>query len=238
MKIALLGYGKMGKTIEQIALQRNHEISYRIDVQNISDLQLLSKKNTDVAIEFTSPHSAYANVRFCVDQQIPVVCGTTGWLDKKNEIEQACLKQKSAFFYASNYSIGVNIFFQINEILAKMMNNYPDFDVQMEEIHHTQKLDKPSGTAVTLAEGIMKNIFRKTEWALSPSIDSKQLEINALREENVFGIHSVNYTSAIDTIEIKHTAHSRQGFATGAVLAAEFLAGKTGIFGMNDLLAL
>ncbi|TAE03514.1 MAG: 4-hydroxy-tetrahydrodipicolinate reductase [Bacteroidetes bacterium] len=238
MKIALLGYGKMGKTIEQIALQRNHEISYRIDVQNISDLQLLSKKNTDVAIEFTSPHSAYANVRFCVDQQIPVVCGTTGWLDKKTEIEQACLKQKSAFFYASNYSIGVNIFFQINEILAKMMNNYPDFDVQMEEIHHTQKLDKPSGTAVTLAEGIMKNIFRKTEWALSPVIDSKQLEINALREENVFGIHSVNYTSAIDTIEIKHTAHSRQGFATGAVLAAEFLAGKTGIFGMNDLLAL
>jgi 4-hydroxy-tetrahydrodipicolinate reductase len=235
MKITLIGYGKMGKTIEQIATQRGHQISHIIDVSNAQDLQNIKKGDTDVVIEFTQPESAFENVKYCVENQIPIVCGTTGWLEKRPVIEQICQEKKSAFFYASNYSIGVNIFFKINQILAKMMNPYSQYEVSIEEIHHTEKKDAPSGTAITLAEGIMENLERKKGWKLAEgTLD--QIMITALREPNVAGTHTVIYQSEIDTIEIKHTAHSRQGFALGAVLAAEWLKDKQGIFGMNNLL--
>lgn len=235
MKITLIGYGKMGKTIEQIAVQRGHQISHIIDVSNAQDLQNIKKGDTDVVIEFTQPESAFENVKYCVENQIPVVCGTTGWLEKRLVIEQICQEKKSAFFYASNYSIGVNIFFKINQILAKMMNPYPQYEVSIEEIHHTEKKDAPSGTAITLAEGIIEHLERKKGWKLAEH-GTNQVTITALREPNVAGTHTVFYQSEIDTIEIKHTAHSRQGFALGAVLAAEWLKDKQGIFGMNDLL--
>ncbi len=235
MKITLIGYGKMGKTIEQIATQRGHQISHIIDVSNAHDLKTIKKEDTDVAIEFTQPESAFENVRYCVENQIPVVCGTTGWLDKKSVVEQVCQEKKGAFFYASNYSIGVNIFFKINQILAKMMNSYPQYKVSIEEIHHTEKKDAPSGTAITLAEGIIENLERKKGWNLSEDT-ADQIKITAIREANVAGTHTVFYQSDIDTIEIKHIAHSRQGFALGAVLAAEWLKDKQGVFGMNDLL--
>jgi 4-hydroxy-tetrahydrodipicolinate reductase len=236
MKIALLGYGKMGKTIEQIALNRGHEISFKIDVNNQTDLTKINQQNTAVAIEFTQPESAYLNVKYCVENQVPVVCGTTGWLEKKTEIEQLCLEKQSAFFYASNYSIGVNLFFYLNQHLAKLMNAYPEYEVLMEEIHHTEKKDAPSGTAITLAEGILKNVFRKQKWVNELAQHTEQLGIVSKREPNVPGTHTIVYQSPIDEIEIKHTAHSREGFATGAVMAAEWLQGKKGVFGMDDML--
>ncbi len=235
MKITLIGYGKMGKTIEQVAQQRGHQISHIIDVNNGNSLAQIRKGDTDVAIEFTQPESAFGNVKYCTENQIPIVCGTTGWLEKRPIIEQICAEKKSAFFYASNYSIGVNIFFKINQILAKMMNNYPQYEVSIEEIHHTEKKDAPSGTAITLAEGIIGELQRKQGWKLEEVIDN-QINIIALRQPNVAGTHTAFYQSDIDTIEIKHTAHSRQGFALGAVLAAEWLKNKQGVFGMNDLL--
>lgn len=235
MKITLIGYGKMGKTIEQVALQRGHQISHIIDVNNGNSLAQIRKGDTDVAIEFTQPESAFENVKYCTENQIPIVCGTTGWLEKRPIIEQICQEKNSAFFYASNYSIGVNIFFKINQVLAKMMNNYPQYEVSIEEIHHTEKKDAPSGTAITLAEGIIGELQRKQGWKLEEIIDN-QINITALRQPNVAGTHTTFYQSDIDTIEIKHTAHSRQGFALGAVLAAEWLKDKQGVFGMNDLL--
>jgi 4-hydroxy-tetrahydrodipicolinate reductase len=235
MKITLIGYGKMGKTIEQIALQRGHQISHLIDVNNVQDLNLIKTGDTEVAIEFTQPESAFDNVKYCVENQIPIVCGTTGWLEKRHIIEQICKDKGSAFFYASNYSIGVNIFFKINQILAKMMNHYPQYQIGIEEIHHTEKKDAPSGTAITLAEGIIEEVTRKVGWKLSEDIEN-QINITALRQPNVAGTHTICYQSEIDTIEIKHTAHSRHGFALGAVLAAEWLRDKKGVFGMNDLL--
>jgi len=238
MKISLIGYGKMGKTIEQIALERNHQIVHRIDVANLSDRKLLTPENTDAVIEFTHPESAYENLRICLEQGVPVVSGSTGWTEKKAEIDALCRQKNGAFFYASNYSIGVNIFFEINQRLARLLNPYTEYEVSMEEIHHTQKKDAPSGTAITLAEGILAEIDRKTHWQLAPKTTDEALQITALRQEDVFGIHQVSYKSAIDTIDIRHEAHSRTGFALGAVLAAEWLKDKKGIFGMKDLLNL
>jgi 4-hydroxy-tetrahydrodipicolinate reductase len=234
MKIALIGYGKMGKTLEKIAQSRGHEVVLRIDMDNRSDFDKLSE--VDVAIEFTRPESAVLNLEKCVLAGVPVVCGTTGWLTEFERISSLCKTQNSAFFYASNYSIGVNIFFEINRRLADMMNGYPMYDVTMEEIHHTQKLDAPSGTAITLAEGIFENMPRKSNWVCNTEGSPADLKITAKRIDPAPGTHIVRYDSPIDTIEIAHTAHSREGFATGAVLAAEWLVGKKGVFSMKDLL--
>lgn len=234
MKIALIGYGKMGKTIENIATQRGHEIILRLDVQNPEDFEQLYK--ADVAIEFTRPESAFHNLQRAFEAGVPVVCGTTGWLDKYEEIVHLCKDCNGTLLYASNYSIGVNIFFEINRRLAVMMNNYPMYDVAMQEIHHTQKLDAPSGTAITLAEGILQNINRKTQWVCNTEGEQQDIQITAKRIDPAPGTHIVSYNSTIDSIEIIHTAHSREGFATGAVLAAEWIVGKKGVFSLKDML--
>jgi 4-hydroxy-tetrahydrodipicolinate reductase len=238
MKIALIGYGKMGKTIEKIALNRKHKISAKIDKDNQADFYTLNAQNTDVAIEFTQPETSFDNLKYCIDQKIPVVCGTTGWLERKKELEEYCLANEGAFFYASNYSIGVNLFFQLNQWLAQLMKEHPQYEVGLEEIHHTEKKDAPSGTAITLAEGIFPYYPQKTTWINEASDDSSKLSIISKREENVPGTHTIAYQSDIDSIEIKHTAFGREGFATGAVLAAEWIAKKQGVFGMQDLLKL
>ncbi len=234
MKIALIGYGKMGKTIENIALLRGHEVVLRLDVHNPEDFDRLAE--ADVAIEFTRPESAFANLKRCIEAKVPVICGTTGWLHDFETAKELCQKNNSALFYASNYSIGVNIFFEINQRLATMMNGYPMYDVRLEEIHHTQKLDAPSGTAITLANGILKNIERKSNWVCDTEGGSNDIVITAKRIDPAPGTHIVTYNSPIDTIEIIHTAHTREGFATGAVLAAEWIFGKKGVFSMKDML--
>lgn len=233
MNILLIGYGKMGKTIEGIALQRGHTISGRIDEPTN---QWGLKAGSDVAIEFTHPDSAVGNLKKCFDAQLPVVCGTTGWLDKRQEVERYCLDQKATFFYASNYSLGVNLFFKLNEYLARLMNAHTNYEVILDETHHTQKKDAPSGTAITLAEGILANLERKTEWVKEKTSTPAELAIRSHRVDPAPGTHVVTYQSAIDDIEIKHTAHSREGFALGAVLAAEWLKDRKGIYGMDDLL--
>ena len=232
MKILLLGYGKMGKTIEKIALERGHEIVARIDEHNRHDIP----KHADVAIEFSQPEGAYNNIRFCLENGIPVVCGTTGWLDKKAEIEKLTLSCNGTFFYASNFSVGVNIFFRLNEYLAKMMNSTGQYDVSIDETHHTEKKDAPSGTAITLAEGILKNFSSKKKWVNDEAKDSDDLTIKSYRVDHVPGTHVVKYKSPIDDIEIHHTAHSREGFARGAVLVAEWLPQKKGVLGMEHFL--
>ncbi len=236
MKILILGYGKMGKTIEQIALNRNHTVPYKIDLHNQSALQDVGKEDVDVAIEFSSPESAYKNIRACLEKGIPVVSGTTGWLERKKEIEQLTRETNGGFFYASNYSVGVNLFFHLNKILARIMNNFPEYSASMEEIHHTEKKDAPSGTAITLAEGILENLDRKSGWVNTETRKEEELSIISKRIAEVPGTHTIDYSSKIDSIEIKHTAHSREGFAEGAVVAAEWLIGKSGIFGMDDML--
>jgi 4-hydroxy-tetrahydrodipicolinate reductase len=236
MNILLLGYGKMGKTIEQIAISRNHNITARIDVNNRHELANINAHNTDVAIEFSQPEAAVENLKWCFEYHIPVVCGTTGWLSHKQEIESLCLEKEGGFFYASNYSIGVNIFFKLNQILAKLMNGY-DYQVEMTEIHHIHKLDAPSGTAITLAEGVIENFSGKKQWKNQPTLNADELYIKSLREGEVPGTHTVRYQSEVDSIEITHEAFSRQGFALGAVVAAEWLKGKKGIFGMKEMLA-
>lgn len=238
MKIALVGYGKMGKEIEKIATERGHQISFRISKENQKDLQNINTTNTDVAIEFSQPESAYENLKNLLSCQIPTVCGTTGWLEKQVEIEKIALQNQTAFFYASNFSLGVNLFFKLNEFLAKMMNSHQQYQVTMQEIHHTEKKDAPSGTAITLAKGILDNYPHKKYWVNHHSTDAEALEITSKREPNVPGTHFVVYTSAEDCIEIKHEAFSRKGFALGAVLAAEFIACRKGIFGMRDLINL
>ncbi len=232
MKIALLGYGKMGKVIEQIALERGHEIVLRKD-QDISfdGLQL-----ADVAIDFSVPNSAAVNITACLNNGIPVISGTTGWLVNYQKMVDLCEAKQGGFIYASNFSLGVNVFFELNEYLAKMMSNLKQYNVSIEEIHHTQKLDAPSGTAITLADGVIKN-SDYTNWTLETPI-SKEIHIEAKRIENIPGTHSVFYNSNVDQIEIKHTAHSREGFALGAVVAAEWLVGKKGVFTMKDVLGL
>lgn len=238
MKIALIGYGKMGKEIEKIAQSRNHEVIYKFDVNNINELTAENLIKADVAIEFTKPESAYQNFQKCFDAGIPVVSGTTGWLDKMDDIQKLCKAGKTSFFYASNFSIGVNIFFKLNQYLAKIMNQYSDYNVDIEEIHHTQKLDAPSGTAISLAEDLIENIERKTTWKNAENVNENEISILSKREGNVTGTHYINYHSEIDDITINHVAHNRKGFALGAVLAAEFIKNKTGYFTMNDLLKL
>ncbi|GAB4021925.1 4-hydroxy-tetrahydrodipicolinate reductase [Spirosoma sp. KCTC 42546] len=242
MNILLLGYGKMGKTIEQIALGRGHQIAGRIDADNHADLANLEPDEVDVVIEFSSPESAAENITYCLERGWPVVCGTTGWLSHRTEIEALCRDNKGAFFYASNYSIGVNLFFRLNKTLAQFMRNYPSYHVSMTEIHHTEKKDAPSGTAITLAEGVMEHLPTKRRWINNEygheptPVGDDAIEIESLREGTVPGTHTVRYESDVDRIEITHTAHSRQGFALGAVVAAEWLVGREGVFGMDDLL--
>ncbi len=226
----------MGKTIEKLALSKGHEIELIIDFDNQSDLSTQNLQKVDVAIEFSRPESAYDNILKCLQSDTPVISGTTGWLDKMDEIKNLCTALNGAFLYASNYSIGVNIFFEINRQLAKMMNDFPEYNVALEEIHHTQKLDAPSGTAITLANGILSNIVRKNKWVNDASKEEDQIPIISKRIDDVPGTHRIFYESSIDSIEIKHTAHSRVGFAGGAVKAAEWIVGKKGCFSMKDML--
>lgn len=236
MKIALIGYGKMGKTIEQIALNRGHQIVSIVDITNPEEIRSDKFKSADVAIEFTTPATAFDNYMKSFEAGVPVVSGTTGWLDRIGEIKEKCANEGKTFFYASNFSIGVNIFFALNKHLARIMNNFPGYDVKMTETHHIHKLDAPSGTAITLAEGILENIDRKDRWMLETAEKPTDLPIHAIREGEVPGIHEVTYESDVDTISIKHDAKSRAGFALGAVIAAEFTAGKKGFLGMDDML--
>ena len=238
MKIALFGYGKMGKEIEQIALQRGHEITLKIDINNAETISKEELKKCDAAIEFSTPHTVIANMNKCFDAGVPVVVGTTGWYDKIDDIEVICLDKNGCLFWASNFSVGVNVFFKVNEYLAKMMNNYPEYKIAIEEIHHIHKLDSPSGTGISLANQVIQNIPKKTKWVNSKTEKENELEIISKRENEVPGTHTVKYLSAIDDIEIMHKAHNRKGFALGAVLAAEFVKGKKGVYGMNDLLKL
>ena len=235
MKIALIGYGKMGKTIEQIALQRGHQIVSIIDINNTADFESEAFRSADVAIEFTTPATALGNYMRCFEANVPVVSGTTGWLEHLDEVKAKCEQEGKTFFYASNFSVGVNLFFALNRYLAKIMNGFPAYDVRMTEVHHIHKLDAPSGTAITLAEGILENVERKKRWTLETAEQPTDLPIHAIREGEVPGIHEIIYESEADTISIKHDAKSRAGFALGAVIAAEFTAGKKGFLGMNDL---
>lgn len=236
MKIAIIGYGKMGHEIEKICRERDHDIVCIIDVGDEDKFNSDEFKSAQVAIEFSSPESALENYRRAFAANVPVVSGTTGWLDHMDEVKQACEKEGQTFFYASNFSLGVNILFAINSYLAKIMNDFSEYNVHIDETHHIHKLDAPSGTAITLAEGIMDSIERKRQWKLDKETDEDDLRINSYREKEVPGIHTVKYESEVDEIEITHNAKSRKGFALGAVLAAEFTANKKGFLGMKDLL--
>ena len=232
MKIALLGYGKMGKVIEKIALERGHEIVLRKDSSDTFE----GITKADVAIDFSVPTTAVSHISECLNQNIPVISGTTGWIENYDEMVRLCKEKNGSFIYASNFSLGVNIFFELNNYLAKIMKNLKDYNVSMEEIHHTQKLDAPSGTAISLANGIIENTDY-TNWTLeNPS--ENEIHINAKRIENIPGTHAIFYDSKVDQIEIKHTAHSREGFALGSVIAAEWLIGKKGVFTMKDVLGI
>lgn len=235
MKIALLGYGKMGKEIEAIAIQRGHHIVLKVTEENasvITDEELLQ---ADVAIEFSTPHTVIDNIKRCIKLKLPVVVGTTGWYDEFNEIERLCLENKSALFHATNFSLGVNLFFKVNSYLAELMNKHSHYEVEMEEIHHIHKLDKPSGTAISLANQIIDKIDRKNNWSISNK-ETDTVFIKDVREGEVPGTHIVKYFSPIDDIEIMHKAHNRKGFAMGAVIAAEFLKNKHGVYSMKDLI--
>ncbi|MCZ2482229.1 4-hydroxy-tetrahydrodipicolinate reductase [Aquirufa nivalisilvae] len=238
MRIVLIGYGKMGKEIERIALSRGHQIVAKIDVDNPNDLLGLSKQDVDVAIEFSNPSSAYANILICLEKQIPVVCGTTGWLEKKSEVEALTKKYDSTFFYASNYSIGVNLFFALNKHLAKLMAPHAQYEIYTNEIHHTEKKDSPSGTAITIAEGIIEALPAKDSWVNNEIPKSNQVAIWSQRESTKPGTHTVKYISKVDQIEMTHEAFSREGFALGAVIAAEWVKDKKGVLGMDDMLKL
>ncbi len=231
MKIALLGYGKMGKTIEKLALQRGHSIVIKTDESTMS----YDISHADVAIDFSIPSAAVSNISNSIKNKIPIVSGTTGWLDDYDNIITLCKERNGAFIYASNFSLGVNIFFELNKILAKMMSNLPQYNVSIEEIHHTQKLDAPSGTAITLAEDIIEN-SNYNKWTLGTVDDPKDILIEAKRIENISGTHHINYNSEVDSLTISHEAHNRDGFALGAIIAAEWLIGKTGVYTMNDVL--
>lgn len=238
MKIALIGYGKMGKTIEEIALTKGHEIVLKIDVNNAHEFNQDQLKKADVAIEFTGPHSAFENISKCIQWGVPVVSGSTGWLEKWDQISTLCNEHQGCLVYSSNYSIGVNLFFELNKQLASLMEPYQDYDVSMTELHHTEKKDAPSGTAISLAEQILEKIGRKNKWVNAASATSTDLIIHSERIDPAPGTHTVSYESAIDRIDIIHTAHTRKGFASGAVLAAEFANKKKGIFTMKQVLGL
>jgi len=232
MKIALFGYGKMGKMIASLAQERGHTIVAKIDVGAAT----IDYNQMDVAIDFSTPDAAYNNISNCIKHKVPVISGTTGWLHDYDKAVQLCEREKGAFIYASNFSLGVNVFFELNEYLAKMMKNLKQYEVTMEEIHHTQKLDAPSGTAISLAEGIIKH-SNHNNWSMEGGSEAG-IQISSKRVGTVPGTHTVDYSSKVDTIEIKHTAHNREGFALGAIIAAEWLIGKTGVFEMKDVLGL
>jgi 4-hydroxy-tetrahydrodipicolinate reductase len=242
MKIAILGYGKMGRIIEQFAIERGHEIVLKVNIDNLEDLSISNLEKADVAIDFSTPDSALSNIEICFEANLPIVVGTTGWYGHLQEVKNKCEESNNTLLYASNFSIGVNVFFFVNKMLAKIMNRYPQYEVQVEEIHHTEKLDSPSGTAMTIAEGIISELHRKNEWTneligsgeeLVPKPD--QLLIESHRIEDVPGTHTVIYSSEVDDIEFKHKAHSRAGFALGAVMAAEWLEDKSGFFNITDM---
>jgi 4-hydroxy-tetrahydrodipicolinate reductase len=245
MKIALLGYGKMGKMIEQIALSRQHEIVLKIDYNNLDELTIANLQKADVAIEFSTPQTVLNNIAQCFAAGVPIVVGTTGWYEQMQDLQKQCLAGNNTFMYASNFSIGVNIFFHVNKLLARIMNNYPYYDVQVDEIHHTQKLDSPSGTAITIAEDIIAELNSKSKWVnvleqadVEPAFDAAKagdLLIESHRVENVPGTHTVVYDSEVDSIEFKHTAHNRSGFALGAVLAAEWVQHRKGFYSVKDM---
>lgn len=236
MKIALVGYGKMGKEIEQIAISRGHEIVLKVNSSNAGNFTNDELKMADVAIEFSVPQSAINNINRCIDANIPVIVGTTAWLDKKNEVIDRCIDSNGTLLYSSNFSIGVNLFFQLNKKLAELMKPYHEYEVSMKEIHHVHKLDAPSGTAITLANSIIEELPRKNKWVVNTDAKSTEIEIRALRTNNIPGTHSVMYNSAVDSISIEHIAHNRKGFALGAVIAAEYLQDKKGIYTMHDVL--
>ncbi|MEX0882133.1 MAG: 4-hydroxy-tetrahydrodipicolinate reductase, partial [Cyclobacteriaceae bacterium] len=238
MNILILGYGKMGKIISRIAEKRGHHIVAKINIENVGDLKALDTQTVDVAIEFSQPESAYGNITWCLNNQIPVVVGTTGWMDKLADIESICKKKNGTVFYASNFSIGVNVFFKVNQYLAKLMGDQEEYQIKVEEIHHTEKKDAPSGTAITLAEGIIENIKRLRQWKLKEGeiLEGDILPISSKRVDPAPGTHIISYQSTIDDIEIKHTAHSREGFAMGAVFVAEWIKDKKGVLTMNDFL--
>jgi 4-hydroxy-tetrahydrodipicolinate reductase len=233
MKILLLGYGKMGKVIEQVALNRGHEIIGRITSSNRDQLTALKP---DVAIEFSKPEAAFDNVKYCLENGIPVICGTTGWIARKPEIDKLTEACNGTFFYASNFSVGVNILFRLNELLAGMMNNHREYRVQLDEIHHAEKKDSPSGTAISLAQGIMKHMPDKKAWVNHLEAGPSEIPITSFRIDSVPGTHVVKYSSSIDDLEIRHIAHSREGFARGSVLVAEWIRGKKGVLTMEDFL--
>lgn len=242
MKLALLGYGKMGHIIEHIAIDRGHQIALRIDAFNQEDLTPENLQRADVAIDFSTPTSVLRNIDACFQAGVPLIVGTTGWYEKLAEIENKCVSGNNTMLYASNFSVGVNIFFHINKVLAGIMNKYSQYEVQVEEIHHTQKLDSPSGTAITIAEGIIDQLDRKTEWVnelignnVETVVRPTQLLIESHRIEEVPGTHTVIYSSEVDEIEIKHTAHNRTGFALGAVLAAEWIKDRKGFYRISDM---
>ncbi len=243
MNIALIGYGKMGKAIHEIANQKNEQLGENkyniqliVDIENRATATLEDLRKCDVAIEFTSPHTAIENIKWCFDAGIPVVVGSTGWLDKLDEIKALASSKNQTILYSPNFSIGVNIFFEMNRQLAKIMNKYDAYDVEMEEIHHTEKKDAPSGTALYTALDVLKFVDRKVDWKNEQTKSENTLDIISLREPNVPGTHTVTYNSEIDSIELKHTAHNRKGFAGGAVVAAEWLVGKKGVYTMDDVL--
>jgi 4-hydroxy-tetrahydrodipicolinate reductase len=236
MNIVLMGYGKMGKVIEKVAQSRGHNIVARIDVDNRQEFENLSASQIDAVIEFSHPSSAFQNVKSCLEKGVPVVCGTTGWLEQKPEIEALALEKGGAFFWSSNYSIGVNLFFELNKKLAQLMSPQKQYTVSTTEIHHTEKKDSPSGTAITLAEGIIQNSAGKEKWVNNEIPATHEVAIWSAREGKVPGTHIVKYISEIDQIEISHVAHGREGFALGAVIAVEWIVGKKGVFGMKELL--
>lgn len=238
MNIALIGYGKMGKAIHEFAKQRGHETVLIIDINNANELTVENLKKVDVAIEFTNPHTAFNNVRFCLQNQVPVVCGSTGWLEKLDDTKKIAEENKTGLIVASNFSVGVNIFFEINKRLASLMNAHKEYSIKLTEVHHTEKKDAPSGTAISLAEQILEQIGRKTKWINEETISPDELAIISQRIDPAPGTHHVNYSSVIDDIEIIHTAHNRTGFALGAILAAEFIKDKHGFFGMKEVLNL
>jgi 4-hydroxy-tetrahydrodipicolinate reductase len=236
MTIALIGYGKMGKAIEQIAMEQGHEIVLKISVDNLQDCTTENIQKADVAIEFTSPESAIQNLQMCIDAGVPVVCGSTGWVEHEEELKKYCTEHNGTVLFSSNFSIGVNIFFAINKKLAALINPHKGYDISITETHHTAKLDAPSGTAITIAQQILENNNSKNKWILGSSNNTTDLPITSVRENPAPGTHSVLYSSAIDSIEIIHTAHSRAGFAAGALAAAVFLQNKKGIYTMSDVL--
>ena len=238
MKIALIGYGKMGKAIEEMALSKGHEIVLKIDVNNANEFTKTNLQKAEVAIEFTGPHSAFDNVSKCIEWNVPVVSGSTGWLEKWDQITALCNQHQGCVVYSSNYSIGVNLFFEINKQLALLMEPYNDYDISITELHHTEKKDAPSATAISLAEQILEKIGRKHQWVNAASATPSDLTIHSERIDPAPGTHTVSYESTIDRIDIIHTAHTRKGFASGAVLAAEFANKKRGIFTMKQVLGL